>query len=170
MQEPTLLPASFPSVLVNSNVGIAVSMASNVCSFNLEEICETCIALMKNPNHDILSTLKGPDFPSGGFMYYDESELSKIYETGRGSIKVRSKYNYDKSANCIEVTEIPYSTTVEAVIDKIVDLIKQGKIREISYIRDETDLNGLKIAIDLKRGTDPEKLMQKLFRLTPLPS
>lgn len=168
MQEPTLLPASFPSVLVNSNVGIAVSMASNVCSFNLEEICETCIALMKNPNHDILSTLKGPDFPSGGFMYYDESELSKIYETGRGSIKVRSKYNYDKSANCIEVTEIPYSTTVEAVIDKIVDLIKQGKIREISYIRDETDLNGLKIAIDLKRGTDPEKLMQKLFRLTPL--
>ena len=168
MQEPTLLPATFPSVLVNANVGIAVSMASNVCSFNLQEICETCIALMKNPEHDILSTLKGPDFPSGGFMYYDEAELNKIYETGRGTIKVRSKYSYDKAANCIEVTEIPYSTTIEAVIDKIVDLIKQGKIREISYIRDETDLNGLKIAIDLKRGTDPEKLMQKLFRLTPL--
>ena len=168
MQEPTLLPATFPSVLVNANVGIAVSMASNVCSFNLKEICETTISLMKNSEHDILSTLKGPDFPSGGFMYYDESELNKIYETGRGSIKVRSKYNYDKSANCIEVTEIPYSTTVEAIIDKIVDLIKQGKIREISYIRDETDLNGLKIAIDLKRGTDPDKLMQKLFRLTPL--
>lgn len=168
MHEPTLLPATFPSVLVNANVGIAVSMASNVCSFNLKEICETTISLMKNSEHDILSTLKGPDFPSGGFMYYDESELNKIYETGRGSIKVRSKYNYDKSANCIEVTEIPYSTTVEAIIDKIVDLIKQGKIREISYIRDETDLNGLKIAIDLKRGTDPDKLMQKLFRLTPL--
>ncbi|MBR4023114.1 MAG: topoisomerase IV [Ruminococcus sp.] len=168
MQEPTLLPATFPSVLVNANVGIAVSMASNVCSFNLQEICETCIALMKNPEHDILSTLKGPDFPGGGFMFYDEAELNKIYETGRGSIKVRSKYNYDKSANCIEVTEIPYSTTVEAIIDKIVELIKQGKIREISYIRDETDLDGLKIAIDLKRGVDPDKLMQKLFRLTPL--
>ncbi len=168
MQEPTLLPATFPSVLVNANVGIAVSMASNVCSFNLREICETCIALMKNPEHDILSTLKGPDFPGGGFMFYDEAELNKIYETGRGSIKVRSKYNYDKSANCIEVTEIPYSTTVEAIIDKIVELIKQGKIREISYIRDETDLDGLKIAIDLKRGVDPDKLMQKLFRLTPL--
>ena len=168
MQEPTLLPATFPSVLVNANVGIAVSMASNVCSFNLQEICETCIALMKNPEHDILSTLKGPDFPGGGFMFYDEAELNKIYETGRGSIKVRSKYNNDKSANCIEVTEIPYSTTVEAIIDKIVELIKQGKIREISYIRDETDLDGLKIAIDLKRGVDPDKLMQKLFRLTPL--
>ncbi|MDE5947133.1 MAG: topoisomerase IV, partial [Oscillospiraceae bacterium] len=168
MLEPTLLPASFPTILVNSNVGIAVSMASNVCPFNLQEVCETCIALMKNPEHDILSTLKAPDFPGGGFILYDEDELQKIYNTGRGSIKVRSKYSYDKSANCIEITEIPYSTNIEAIIEKIVDLIKQGKIREISYIRDETDIDGLKIAIDLKRGTDPEKLMQKLFRLTPL--
>lgn len=168
MTEPTLLPATFPSVLVNANTGIAVSMASNVCPFNLEEVCETCIALMKNPDHDILSTLKGPDFPGGGLMLYDEEELNKVYETGRGSIKVRSKYNYDKSANCIEVTEIPYSTTIEAIMDKIVELVKAGKIREISYIRDETDIDGLKIAIDLKRGTDPDKLMQKLYRLTPL--
>jgi len=168
MVEPTLFPTTFPNVLVNANTGIAVSMASNVCSFNLEEICETTIALMKNPDHDILSTLKGPDFPGGGLMLYDESELNKVYETGRGSIKVRSKYTYDKSANCLEITEIPYTTTVEAIIDKIVELVKSGKIREISYIRDETDINGLKIAIDLKRGTDPDKLMQKLYRLTPL--
>ncbi len=168
MQEPTLLPASFPTVLVNSNTGIAVSMASNVCPFNLEEVCETTIALMKDPEHDIISTLKGPDFPGGGLMLYDEAELNKVYETGRGSIKVRSKYSYDKSANCIEVTEIPYMTTIEAIIEKIIDLVKQGKIREISYIRDETDIDGLKIAIDLKRGTDPDKLMQKLYRLTPL--
>ena len=168
MLEPTLLPTTFPAILVNSNVGIAVSMASNVCPFNLQEVCETCISLMKNPEHDILSTLKAPDFPGGAFIIYDENELRKIYDTGRGSIKVRSKYTYDKSANCIEVTEIPYTTTVEAIIEKIADLIKQGKIREISYIRDETDIDGLKIAIDLKRGTDPEKLMQKLFRLTPL--
>ncbi|HBB72057.1 MAG TPA: topoisomerase IV, partial [Ruminococcus sp.] len=168
MQEPTLLPATFPTVLVNSNTGIAVSMASNVCPFNLEEVCETTIALMKDPGHDILSTLKGPDFPGGGYMLYDEEELNKIYETGRGSIRVRSKYSYDKSANCLEITQIPYTTTVEAIIDKIVDLVKAGKIREISYIRDETDLDGLKIAIDLKRGTDPDKLMQKLYRLTPL--
>jgi len=168
MQEPTLLPATFPTVLVNSNTGIAVSMASNVCPFNLEEICETTIALMKDPEHDILSTLKGPDFPGGGYMLYDESELNKIYETGRGSIRVRSKYSYDKSANCLEITQIPYTTTIEAIIDKIVELVKAGKIREINYIRDETDLNGLKIAIDLKKGTDPDKLMQKLYRLTPL--
>lgn len=168
MPEPTLLPATFPTILVNANAGIAVSMASNVCPFNLQEVCETCISLMKNPEHDILSTLKAPDFPGGGFIIYDESELRKIYDTGRGSIKIRSKYTYDKSANCIEVTQIPYTTTVEAIIEKIVDLIKQGKIREISYIRDETDIDGLKIAIDLKRGIDPDKLMQKLFRLTPL--
>jgi DNA gyrase subunit A len=153
---------------VNSNTGIAVSMASNVCPFNLEEICETTIALMKDPQHDILSTLKGPDFPGGGLMLYDEAELNKVYETGRGSIKVRSKYSYDKSANCLEITQIPYTTTVEAIIDKIIELVKAGKIREISYIRDETDIDGLKIAIDLKRGTDPDKLMQKLYRLTPL--
>ena len=166
--EPTLLPASFPTVLVNSNMGIAVSMASSVCPFNLAEVCETCIALIKNPEHDIISTLKGPDFPGGGFMLYDEDEMKKIYATGRGSVKLRSKYNYDKSANCIEITQIPYSTTIEAIIEKIIELIKAGKIREISYIRDETDLSGLKIAIDLKRGTDPEKLMNKLFKLTPL--
>lgn len=168
MQEPTLLPATFPTVLVNSNTGIAVSMASNVCPFNLAEICETTIALMKNPNHDIISTLKGPDFPGGAFLLYDEDELKKVYETGRGSIKLRCKYTYDKSSNCIEITEIPYTTTVEAIINKVVDLVKAGKLREISYIRDETGIDGLKIAIDLKRGTDPDKLMQKLYRLTPL--
>ncbi|MDE5582692.1 MAG: topoisomerase IV [Ruminococcus sp.] len=168
MQEPTLLPATFPTVLVNSNTGIAVSMASNVCPFNLTEICETTIELMKNPNHDILETLKGADFPGGGLMLYDENELRKIYETGRGSIKVRSVYRYDKPSNCIEITQIPYTTTVEAVIDKIIELVKAGKIREVSYIRDETDIDGLKIAIDLKRGTDPDRLMQKLYRLTPL--
>jgi len=168
MTEPTLFPATFPSVLVNSNVGIAVSMASSICPFNLAEVCQTCISLIKNPEHDIISTLKGPDFPGGGYYMYNESELQKIYDTGRGSMKVRSKYNYDKSANCIEVTEIPYSTTIEAIMDKIIELIKANKIREISYLRDETDLNGLKLAIDLKRGTDPDKLMQKLFRMTPL--
>lgn len=166
--EPTLFPVTFPTVLVNANMGIAVSMASNVCSFNLAEVCETCIALIKNPDHDIISTLKGPDFPGGGYMLYDEEEMKHILSTGRGSIKLRCKYNYDKSANCIEVTEIPYSTTIEAIIEKIIELVKLGKIREVSYIRDETDLNGLKIAIDLKRGTDPEKLMNKLFKLTPL--
>lgn len=168
MQEPTLLPATFPTVLVNANMGIAVSMASNVCPFNLEEICETTIALMKNPNHEILSTLKGPDFPGGGFLYYDESELNKVYETGRGSIKLRCKYSFDKASNCLEITEIPYSTTVEAIISKVVDLVKTGKLREVSYIRDETGIDGLKIAIDLKRGVDPDALMQKLYRLTPL--
>ena len=168
MTEPTLFPTTFPSVLVNANVGIAVSMASNVCPFNLAEICETCIALMRDPEHDICTTLKGPDFPGGGFLLYEEEELKKIYETGRGSVKVRAKWNYDKADGCIEVTEIPYSTTIEAIKDKIVEVIKQGKMREISYVRDETDRNGLKLAIDLKRGADPEKVMQKLFRLTPL--
>ena len=168
MTEPTLFPATFPSVLVNSNVGIAVSMASAVCSFNLSEICETTIALIRNPEHNILSTLKGPDFSGGGFMLYDEDELEKIYRTGRGSIKVRSRYQYDKESNCIEVVQIPPTTTIEAIMDKIIELTKAGKIREISYIRDETDINGLKIAIDLKRGTDPDKLMKKLFKMTPL--
>ncbi len=166
--EPTLFPATFPSVLVNSNMGIAVSIASNVCPFNLAEVCETTIALIKNPEHNALSTLKGPDFPGGGFMLYDEDELDKIYRTGRGSVKVRSRYQYDKDANCIEVTQIPPTTSVEAIIDKIVELVKAGKIREISYVRDETDLNGLKLGIDIKRGTDPDKLMKKLFRMTPL--
>ena len=168
MQEPTLFPATFPTVLVNANVGIAVSMASSVCPFNLAEVCETAIAVLKNPEHDILSTLKGPDFPGGGFLYYNESELQKIYETGRGSVTVRSKWTYNKADNCLEITEIPYSTTIEAIKDKIVDCIKQGKLREVSYVRDETDIDGLKIAIDLKRGSDPEKVMQKLFRMTPL--
>ncbi|MBQ6041284.1 MAG: topoisomerase IV [Oscillospiraceae bacterium] len=168
MNEPTLLPATFPSVLVNANVGIAVSMASNVCPFNLSEVCETTVALIQDPAHDLLSTLKGPDFPTGAFMLYDEEEMRKIYDTGRGSIRLRSKWNYDKAANCIEVTQIPYSTTIEAIMEKIVELVKAGKIREISYLRDETDLNGLKLTLDLKRGTDPDKLMQKLYRLTPL--
>jgi len=166
--EPTLLPASYPSILVNANVGIGVSMASSVCPFNLAELCETTIALIRNSEHNVLSTLKGPDFPGGGFILYDETELDKIYHTGRGSVKVRSRYNYDKAANCLEITEIPPTTTIEAIIEKIITLIKLGKIREISYIRDETDKSGLKIAIDLKRGIDPDKLMQKLFRLTPL--
>lgn len=168
MQEPTLFPTTFPSILVNSNVGIAVSMASNVCPFNLAEICETTIALMKDPNHNAILTLKGPDFACGASILYDEDELKKIYETGRGSIKTRARYQYDKLANCLEVTEIPSTTTVEAIMDKIIEHIKNGKIREVTYIRDETDLQGLKIAIDLKRGIDPDKLMQKLYRLTPL--
>lgn len=166
--EPTLLPATFPSVLVNANVGIAVSMASAVCPFNLSEVCETTIGIIKNPKHDIMSTLKGPDFPGGGFILYDEHELKNVYDTGRGSIKVRSKYNYDEASNCIEVTQIPPTTTVEAIMDKIIELVKSGKINEVSYIRDETDINGLKIAIDIKKGVDPDKLMKKLFRMTPL--
>ena len=166
--EPTLLPATFPSVLVNANVGIAVSMASAVCPFNLAEVCETTVGLIRNPEHDIMSTLKGPDFPGGGFIIYDEHELKNVYETGRGSIKIRSKYNFDEASNCIEVTEIPPTTTIEAIMDKIIELVKGGKISEISYIRDESDINGLKIAIDIKKGVDPDKLMKKLFRMTPL--
>lgn len=168
MTEPVLLPTRFPAVLVNNNVGIAVSMASNICSFNLSEVCETAAALMKNPEHDIVSTLKGPDFPGGGFILQDENELRRIYATGRGSVKVRSKYIYDKTANCIEVTEIPPTTTIEAIIDKIVEQVKLGKLKEISDVRDESDLSGLKITIDLKRGQDSEAVMKKLFRITPL--
>ncbi len=166
--EPTLFPTTFPAVLVNANMGIAVSMASNVCPFNLSEVCDTCIALIKNPEHDIISTLKGPDFPGGGFMLYDEDELREIYRTGRGSIKLRSKYNYDKSSNCIEITQIPYSTSIEAIIEKIIELVKLNKIREISDVRDEIGRDGFKIAIDLKRGVDPDKLMNKLYKMTPL--
>lgn len=169
MKEPSLFPTTFPTVLVNSNVGIAVSMACNICPFNLKEVCETTIALIRDPKHDILSTLKGPDFPGGGFLFYDEEELQKIYDTGRGSVKVRAKWNYDKADNCLEITEIPYSTTVEAIVAKIGEHIASGKLaKEVSYARDETDITGLKIGIDLKRGADPEKVMQKLFRLTPL--
>ena len=168
MKEPALLPVRFPSILLNSNIGIAVSMASAICPFNLEELCDTTIALMKNPDHDLLTTLTAPDFPGGGYILYDEAQLRKIYETGRGSIRVRARYHYDKAANCLEITEIPPTTTIEAIIDKIVELVKGGKMREVADIRDETDLSGLKIAVDLKRGVDPERLMQKLFRMTPL--
>ncbi|MCM1489097.1 MAG: DNA topoisomerase (ATP-hydrolyzing) subunit A [Firmicutes bacterium] len=168
MTEPALLPAKFPSILVNNNIGIAVSMSSNICSFNLTEVCETAVSLLRDPDHDIISTLKAPDFPGGGFVLYDEDELRKIYDTGRGSVKIRAKYNYDADSNVIEVTEIPPTTTVEAIIDRIVDLVKLGKIKEISDLRDETDLSGLKLALDLKRRTDPDALMQKLFKLTPL--
>ena len=143
-------------------------MASNICSFNLKEVCETTIALIKNPQHDALSTLKGPDFPGGGLIVFDEAEMRKIYNSGLGAVKVRAVYNYDKENRCIEVTQIPPTTTVEAVIDKVVELVKDGKIREISDVRDETDLSGLRLAFDLKKGYEPEALMQKLFRLTPL--
>ena len=169
MQEPTLFPTTFPAVLVNANVGIAVSMASNVCPFNLAEVCETTIVFIKDPSHDLLSTLKGPDFPTGGFLMYDEEEMRRIYDTGRGSVKVRSKWNYDKDANCIEITQIPYSTTIEAIMEKIITAEgNRANTASISYLRDETDINGLKLTLDLKRGTDPEKLMQKLYRMTPL--
>lgn len=168
MLEPALFPVRFPSVLVNNNFGLAVSMASNICSFNLAEVCETAIALMKNPEHNALSTLKGPDFPGGGYIVYDENEMQKIYRTGLGAVKVRSVYSYDRDARCIEVTQIPPSTTVEAIIDKIVELVKEGRLKEISDVRDETDLSGLRLALDLKKGYDPDALMQKLFRLTPL--
>lgn len=166
--EPTLLPATFPSILVNSNIGIAVSMASAICPFHLKEICETTIALLKNPDHDILETLQGPDFPGGGFLLYDRSEIIKAIETGRASFKMRAKYSFDKEQNCIEIVEIPPTTTVEAIMDKIVELVKVGKVKEISDLRDETDLSGLKLTLDLKRGQDAEKLMQKLYRMTPL--
>ena len=168
LQEPTLLPTTFPNVLVAANQGIAVGMASNLCGFNLGEVCEAAIARMKNPEADLLAILKAPDFSTGGQLLYDQKALEDIYRTGRGSVKLRAKWNYSKSENLIEVTEIPYSTTVEAIIDKVAELIKAGKIREISDMRDETGLDGLKLAIDLKRGTDPDKLMAKLFSLTPL--
>ena len=168
MQEPTLFPVTFPSVLVNANMGIAVGMASNICSFNLGEICNTTVELIKDPDADIMETLKAPDFIGGGQIIYDEALMREIYRTGRGSFKLRAKYNYDKSSNCIDIYEIPATTTSEAIIDKIIDLAKAGKVKEISDIRDETDKKGLKITIDLKRGTDPDKLMKKLFKSTPL--
>lgn len=168
MQEPTLFPVTFPSVLVNANMGIAVGMASNICSFNLGEICNTTVELIKDPDADIMETLKAPDFIGGGQIIYDEALMREIYRTGRGSFKLRAKYHYDKSSNCIDIYEIPATTTSEAIIDKIIDLAKAGKVKEISDIRDETDKKGLKITIDLKRGTDPDKLMKKLFKSTPL--
>ena len=168
MKEPSLLPTTFPNVLVSANQGIAVGMASNICSFNLKEVCETTIALMKNPDHDLLETLPGPDFSTGGQLLFDEAVTREIYATGRGSFRLRAKWRYVKENNLIEITEIPYSTATEVIMDKVAELIKAGKIREISDMRDETDLGGLKLTIDLKRGVDPEKLMQKLFRMTPL--
>ena len=167
MMEPELLPVTFPSILVNSNVGIGVSMASAVCPFNLKELCEATISIIRDPEFDALETMKGPDFPGGGYMIHDADKLRQIFDTGRGAVKIRAKYSYDKEANCIEITEIPPTTTVEAIIEKIIELAKGG-MKEVAYIRDETDLSGLKIAIDLKRGVNPDALMRKLYQLTPL--
>ena len=168
MKEPALLPTTFPNVLVSANQGIAVGMASNLCGFNLGEVCDATIAYLKDPECDLMETLKAPDLPTGGELLYDQAALSDIYRTGRGSFKIRSKWRYVKEENLIEVYEIPYSTTIEAIKEKIIELVKTGKTREISDVRDESDLSGLKLAIDLKRGTDPDKLMAKLFRSTPL--
>ncbi|WP_444641021.1 DNA gyrase subunit A [Caproiciproducens sp. R1] len=168
LKEPTLLPATFPSVLVNANTGIAVGMASSICPFNLSEVCQTAAALMRDPGHDVATTLLAPDFPGGGQLVYDRAAMEEIYRTGRGGVRIRSRYAYDKSANCIDVTQIPPTTTVEAIVEKVVDLVKQGKLKDISDIRDETGLDGLKITIDLKRGVEPDKLMQRLFKMTPL--
>lgn len=168
MKEPVLFPVRFPTILLNSNIGIAVGMASTICPFHLGEICDSAIALMKDPGHDLLSTLTAPDFAGGGYILYDEAQLRQIYETGRGSVRVRAKYQYDKKENCLEIIEIPPTASVEAIIDKIVELVKTGRLKEVADIRDETDLSGLKITIDLKRGTEPDKLMQKLYRQTQL--
>ena len=168
MKEPSLLPTTFPNVLVSANQGIAVGMASNLCGFNLGEVCQAEIAYLKNPDCDLLDLLPAPDFPTGGELIYKRSEMEEIYRTGRGSFRVRAKWSYDKANNIIEIREIPYTTTSEAIIDKVSELVKAGKLKEIADMRDETDLSGLKLAIDLKRGTDPDKLMQKLFRMTPL--
>ena len=168
MKEPTLLPTTFPNVLVSANQGIAVGMASNLCGFNLAEVCDATAAFLKNPKVNLMEYLKAPDFPTGGELLYDEAALRQIYDTGRGSFQVRARWRYLKSENLIEVYEIPYTTTVEAIMDKVAELIKAGKIKEIADMRDETDLNGLKITIDLKRGTDPDKLMAKLFKSTTL--
>lgn len=168
MKEPSLLPVAFPSVLVNTNTGIAVGMASNICSFNLKEICETTAALIRDPNHDVMQTLPAPDFIGGCQIIYDENALRQVYETGKGGIKLRARYQYDKSANCIDVLSIPSTTTCEVIIEKIIDLVKAGKIKDIADVRDETGIDGLKITIDLKRGVDPDKLMAKLYRFTTL--
>lgn len=168
MKEPSLLPVAFPSVLVNTNTGIAVGMASNICSFNLKEICETTAALIRDPNHDVMQTLPAPDFIGGCQIIYDENALRQVYETGKGGIKLRARYEYDKSANCIDVLSIPSTTTCEVIIEKIIDLVKAGKIKDIADVRDETGIDGLKITIDLKRGVDPDRLMAKLYRFTTL--
>ena len=168
MKEPVLLPVTFPNILVNPNQGIAVGMASCICSFNLREICDTTIAYLKNKNCDIYKTLLAPDFTTGGSLIYNEASIKAVYETGKGSFRVRSKYRYDKKNSCIEIYEIPYSTTSEAIMDKIIELIKGGKIKEITDLRDETDLKGLKITLDVRKSTDVDKLMTKLFKMTPL--
>ena len=168
MKEPSLLPTAFPNVLVSANMGIAVGMASQICGFNLGEVCQTSIEYLRDPEHDLLSTMPAPDFPTGGEIIYDRGAMENIYRTGRGSFKVRSRWRFIPKENIIEIYEIPYTATSEAIIDKVAELIKSGKVKEINDMRDETDLSGLKLAIDLKRGTDPEKLMQKLFKLTPL--
>lgn len=168
VKEPALLPTRFPNILVSANLGIAVGMASSICGFNLNEVCDTTIAYLKNPGCRLMDTLKGPDFPTGGELILDEGQMEEIYRTGRGSFRVRAKWNYLKKENIIEITEIPYTTTIEAIMDKVTDLIRQGKVREISDMRDESGLEGLKIAIDLKRGVDPQKLMAKLMKMTPL--
>ncbi|NMA25256.1 MAG: topoisomerase IV [Clostridiales bacterium] len=168
MLEPTLLPTTFPNVLVSANTGIAVGMASNICGFNLAEVCQTAIDYIGDPNHNIMSTLKAPDFPTGGEILFNAREIDAIYRTGRGSFKIRARWRYNKPENLIEIYEIPYTTTAEAIIDKVAELVKAGKLKEIADMRDETDLQGLKLAIELKRGTDPDKLMAKLFKLTPL--
>ena len=168
MKEPTLLPVAFPNILVNANQGIAVGMASNICSFNLKEVCSAVIQYMKHPKCDILEIMPAPDFPLGAEILYDEAQMRSIYETGKGSFKMRAVYQYDKENNCIEITEIPYTTTIEAILSKIMELVKANKLKEISDARDETGLSGFKLTIDLKRGTDPDALMLKLYRLTPL--
>ena len=168
MKEPALLPTTFPNILVSANSGIAVGMASQFCGFNLKEVCDTTVAYLKNPDCDLTETLLAPDFPTGGEMIFDTDAIRDIYNTGRGSVRVRAKYRYVKDQNLLEIYEIPYSTTVEAILDKVAELIKAGKAKEISDMRDETDLSGLKLAIDLKRGVDPDKLMAKLYKLTPL--
>ena len=168
MKEPSLLPTAFPNVLVSANMGIAVGMASQICGFNLAEVCDTTVAWLRDPEHDLLSTMPAPDFPTGGEIIYDRAQMENIYRTGRGSFKVRARWRYIQKENIREIYEIPYTTTSESIIDKVAELIKTGKIREINDMRDETDLSGLRLAIDLKRGADPDKLMQKLFRMTTL--
>ena len=168
LKEPKLLPVTFPNILVNPNEGIAVGMASKICSFNLREVCETTIALLSDENFDLLTTLKAPDFPGGGEIIYDENVIRSVYETGKGGFKVRGKYSYDKKNSIIEITEIPYSTTVEAIMDKIVDGIKAGKLKDITDVRDESDRSGLKLTLDIKKSTDVPKLMNMLFKTTPL--
>ena len=171
MQEPTLLPSTFPNILVMPNTGIAVGMASNICSFNLAEVCDGTIALLRNPNlsiNKLMDIIKAPDFPGGGAIIYDREQMQKIFETGQGSVRIRSRYNYDKAANCIDIIQIPYSTSIELIMKRITELIKEGKLKEITDFRDEIDLSGFKLTIDIRRGTDPDKLMAKLFKMTPL--